>query len=80
MRKLGLAHGSKSSAQSLEPANDDGLFGPTLAPLVPSRNTPANDNPAELHIPPCLAVTEEEVTLLHRYLSREILGLFSRGA
>jgi len=37
---------------------------------------PANDNPA-LNFPTCVPVTDEEVTLLHRYLSREILGLFS---
>jgi hypothetical protein len=38
---------------------------------------PANDNPADHDLPSCLAVTDEEVRLLHRYLSRAILGLFS---
>ena len=61
-----------------EPANDDRFLDPL--PAVPARNTPANDNPAHHDLPPCLPVTDEEVTLLHRYLSREILGLFSRGA
>jgi hypothetical protein len=41
------------------------------------RLPPANDNHAEHDLPPCLPVTDAEVTLLHRYLSREILGLFS---
>ena len=38
---------------------------------------PANDNASMLQLPACLPVTEEEVRLLHQYLSREILGLFS---
>ena len=38
---------------------------------------PANDNPKLDHLVPCLPVTDEEVRLLHRYLSREILGLFA---
>jgi hypothetical protein len=38
---------------------------------------PANDNGDMLQLPACLPVTDEEVRLLHRYLSREILGLFS---
>ena len=79
MKEAGLARAPTATVQRPEPANDDEFLDPLL-PAVPGRNTPANDNPAELHIPPCLAVTEEEVTLLHRYLSREILGLFSRGA
>jgi hypothetical protein len=76
MTELGTAQASMSSAQGPEPANH-GLLNWTLAPLVPSRNTPANDNPHDEDLPPCLPVTDEEVTLLHRYLSREILGLFS---
>lgn len=35
---------------------------------------PANDNPA---LPPCLPVTDEEVTLLHQYLGQQILALFA---
>ena len=37
----------------------------------------ANDNIVAQSLPTCLAVTDDEVMLLHRYLSREILGLFS---
>lgn len=40
-------------------------------------NAPANDNVSVLQFPACLPVTDDEVRLLHRYLSREILGLFS---
>jgi hypothetical protein len=74
MTKLGSVHAN--SAATLEPANDDGLPGPSSA-AVPLRNTPANDNPADHNLPPCLPVTDEEVILLHQYLSREILDLFS---
>jgi hypothetical protein len=57
--------------------------------LLPARNqlggfgdgeslgAPANDNPQLNDLPPCLPVTDEEVTLLHQHLGREILGLFS---
>jgi hypothetical protein len=38
---------------------------------------PANDNANMLQLPACLPVTDDEIRLLHRYLSREILGLFS---
>ena len=38
---------------------------------------PANDNASMLQLPACLPVTDDEVRLLHQYLSREILGLFS---
>jgi hypothetical protein len=77
MTKLGLVHGSTSSAAARDPVNDDGLRVPLPVGVVPRRNTPANDNPAIHDLPTCLPVTDEEVTLLHRYLSREILGLFS---
>jgi hypothetical protein len=76
MKEAGLARAPSATAQRPEPANDDG-FSDRPAPPVPGRNTPANDNPADHDLPPCLLVTDEEVTLLHRYLSREILGLFS---
>ena len=76
MKKAGLARASTATVETPEPANDDGLLN-LVSPAVPGRNTPANDNPADHDLPPCLPVTDEEVTLLHRYLSREILGLFS---
>jgi len=76
MKEAGLALAPTATVQRPEPANDDGLLdGPSRA--VPARNTPANDNPCDHDVLPCLPVTDEEVTLLHRYLSREILGLFS---
>ena len=77
MTKSGVLHASASSAAAPDSANDDALLSRTRAALVAHRNTPANDNPARHDLPPCLPVTDEEVTLLHRYLSREILGLFS---
>ena len=77
MTQLGLVHASTRSAAPPSPANDDGLLDPPAAAVVSSTNTPANDNPAQHDLPPCLGVTDEEVRLLHRYLSREILGLFS---
>jgi hypothetical protein len=76
MKEAGLARAATAIVQRSEPANDDESGGPLL-PVVPPRNTPANDNSAEHDLPSCLPVTDEEVTLLHRYLSREILGLFS---
>jgi hypothetical protein len=76
MTKLGLVHAAKSVAAP-DPANDDASVDRTPTVPVPCRNTPANDNPAHHDLPPCLAVTDEEVRLLDRYLSREILGLFS---
>ena len=77
MKELGLARAPASSAHGPEPANDDDASLDPRLTAVPGRNTPANDNPAGHDLPPCLPVTDEEVTLLHRYLSREILGLFS---
>ena len=76
MKEAGLARAPTTPVQRPEPANDHGLL-EALVPAVPGRNSPANDNPAEHDVPPCLPVTDEEVRLLHRYLSREILGLFS---
>ena len=52
-------------------------IGGAPAQSVSVRDTPANDNAGIDNLPPCLAVTNEEVRLLHRYLSREILDLFS---
>ena len=76
MKEIGLARAPTATVQRPEPANDDGFFD-SLFPAVPSRNIPANDDPGDVGLMPCLPVTDEEVTLLHRYLSREILGLFS---
>lgn len=76
MKEAGLARASAATVEAPVPANDGGFLD-TPSPAVPGRNTPANDNPAEYDLPPCLPVTHEEVTLLHQYLSREILGLFS---
>jgi hypothetical protein len=76
MKEAGLARAPTAPGQRPEPANDHELLEP-VSPAVPGRNTPANDNPADHDLPPCLPVTDEEVTLLHRYLSREILDLFS---
>ena len=76
MKEAGLARAPRATVQRPEPANDDGFPDPPW-PAVPGRNTPANDNPADHDLPSCVAVTDEEVTLLHRYLSRDILGLFS---
>ena len=75
MKEAGLARAPTVTAQTPEPANDYELRH-LVSPAVPCRNTPANDNPADHDLPYCLPVTDEEVTLLHRYLSREILGLF----
>ena len=75
MTRSRFVQAAMSGAQSPEASNDDVLLDRRL-PAVPSRNTPANDNPGIHSLPPCLAVTDEEVTMLHRYLSREILGLF----
>ncbi len=76
MKEAGFARSPTATGQRPESANDDEFLDP-LSPAVPARNTPANDNPAGHDLPPCLPVTDEEVTLLHQYLSREILGLFS---
>ena len=75
MKEAGLARAQMTAAERPAPAND-GFVDP-LPRAVPGWNTPANDNPADHELPPCLPVTDEEITLLHRYLSREILGLFS---
>lgn len=76
MTLAGSMRASTSGSQTPE-ASDDGRLLDPLLPVVPGRNTAANDNPADYDLQPCLPITDEEVTLLHRYLSREILGLFS---
>jgi len=68
-RALGVTHAKHA-------ANDDEFeIGPNAADL-PQSVSPANDNPASIDLPACLAVTDEEVRLLHRYLGRQILALF----
>lgn len=57
-------------------ANDDKLEIDPDAANLPQPVSPANDNPAIIDLPTCLAVTDEEVRLLHRYLGRQILALF----
>jgi hypothetical protein len=52
-------------------------FGEPVGRESRAKVPPANDNLSLDNLPACLPVTDEEVTLLHRYLSREILGLFS---
>jgi len=76
MKEAGLARAATATVKRPEPDTDKALLDPKST-LVSGRNTPANDNPADHDLPSCLAVADEEVTLLHRYLSREILGLFS---
>jgi hypothetical protein len=77
MTKAGSVRASPSGAQGQQPYNDHGVLGTSSAAGVSSRNAPANDNAGDHDLLPCLPVTDDEVTLLHRYLSREILGLFS---
>ena len=75
MTQVGSVHASMSATESPEASNDALIDG--LLPAVPRRNSPANDNPGDQRVLSCLPVTDEEVTLLHRYLCRDILGLFS---
>jgi len=76
MNEAGRARAPTATVQRPRAA-DDHTFLDRKSRGVSAGNTPANDNPADHGLPPCLPVTDEEVTLLHRYLSREILGLFS---
>ena len=46
-------------------------------PAEGAASPPANDNADWYELPASLPVTEAEIRLLHQYLSREILGLFS---
>jgi len=72
--------GTKRQGRSVTPApnaaNDD------VCPIAPGEaelpqcGAPANDNPFIEHLPACLAVTDDEVRLLDRYLGRQILALF----
>jgi hypothetical protein len=72
--------GSRRQGRCIRPArnaaNDDVYpVGPGEADL-PQPGSPANDNLSVNDLPACLAVTDEEVRLLHRYLGRQILALF----
>ena len=71
---------STSRAESVKPARsaaiDDMLPGAGPETSLPQVGAPANDNSAVIDLPACLAVTDEEVRLLHRYLGRQILALF----
>jgi hypothetical protein len=71
--------GSRRQARFIKPARNAANDAcPTMAgePDLPQRGSPANDNPSIDDLPPCLAVTDEEVRLLHRYLGQQILALF----
>jgi len=57
-------------------ANDDVSPDAERGINLPHAGPPANDNPSIEGLPACLAVTDEEVRLLHRYLGRQILALF----
>jgi hypothetical protein len=77
MTRAGSLQASTSGDPCREASNDDDRLLDPFLPAVSGRNTPANDNPGDSGLLPCLRVTDEEVTLLHRHLSREILDLFS---
>ena len=72
--------GSRRQAKSVTPArhasNDDTTLRLAGDAGLPQSGSPANDNPSTVNLPACLAVTDEEVRLLHRYLGRQILALF----
>jgi hypothetical protein len=57
-------------------ANDDACLSAVPETNLPQGGSPANDNLAIIDLPTCLAVTDEEVKLLHQYLGRQILALF----
>jgi hypothetical protein len=67
------ARGSKPARNA---ANDDACLSAVPETNLPQAGSPANDNPSIDDLPTCLAVTDEEVRLLHRYLGRQILALF----
>jgi hypothetical protein len=74
----------QTAARRRERENKHGLTANGSAPFdrqsdrpIGTPRPPANDNIGVQGLPACLAVTDDEVMLLHRYLSREILGLFS---
>ena len=71
---------SRRQARCVKPArnaaNDDAYQIGLRKVGLPQSALPANDNPSVNDLPACLAVTDEEVRLLHRYLGRQILALF----
>lgn len=67
----------RARRSALDTANDKVLIEGKRDDSVYLSEFAANDNPTLDDLSPCLPVTEEEVRLLHRYLSREILGLFA---
>jgi hypothetical protein len=73
----GPAHASAGSHLAPAAANDDELPEAASPQAGSVTDVPANDNPASDDLPACLLVSEEEVTLLQRYLGQQILGLFS---
>ena len=76
MANRGSRQRVRSVSLARNAANDDVYpVGPGEAGLPPA-GSPANDNPSIEDLPACLAVADEEVRLLHRYLGRQILALF----
>lgn len=65
-----------SSRPARRAANDDPPQGSPREAELPPPGPPANDNRLHDNLPACLAVTDEEVMLLHRYLGGQILALF----
>jgi hypothetical protein len=57
-------------------ANDDVSLSAGPEAVLTQAGAPANDNPPFDDLPACLAVTDDEVRLLHRYLGDQILALF----
>ena len=77
MPKIASAQVSASFQQSPDQASRDPVLRPAPVQPVSTRDNPANDDGARDNPPSCLVVTTEEVRVLHRYLSREILDLFN---
>lgn len=70
----------KRLAQEFSPArvaaNDDAISDAALNSSAAAPALAANDNPPIDDLPACLAVSDDEVTLLQQYLGQEILALF----
>jgi hypothetical protein len=67
---------TRGSRPARNAANDDACLNAVPETNLLQTGSPANDNPTIDNLPACLAVTDEEVRLLHRYLGRQILALF----
>jgi hypothetical protein len=76
MANHGSIRRTRGSKPARSAANDDVSPGSSLQANLPQGGSPANDNLAIIDLPTCLAVTDEEVKLLHQYLGRQILALF----